>query len=287
MSGRLYLVATPIGNLADLGGRAREVLGAVDVVYCEDTRVTRKLLEGHGLKADLRTHHAHSSPRSLDAALGRLEQGETAALVSDAGTPLVSDPGLELVRAALERGVEVVPIPGPSAVLTALVGSGLPTQPFIFLGFLPRGRGDAREILAPWLAMRATLVMYEAPPRLLGTLTLLEEMAGSDRPACVARELTKRFETFERGTLAQLRARFETPPKGEIVLVVGPSTMSSEPAVASERLREQAEQLIAGGMKPSEAAKVLAGAHGVTKRAAYAMVLEVGRASDDDPNSGA
>lgn len=283
MTGRLYVVATPIGNLADLGARAREVLGQVDVILCEDTRVTRKLLDGHALKASLQSHHAHSSDRSVEAILEKLEGGGSAALVSDAGTPLVSDPGANLIAQAVKRQVEVIPIPGPSALLAALVGSGLPSQPFTFLGFLPRARGDAREVLAPWMGMRTTLVLYEAPSRLLATLRLLGEVAGEERPACVARELTKRFETFERGSLRTLQARFSEAPKGEIVIVVGPPPHKASEEEDAEALARAARELLSSGMKPSEAAKVLAGAKGLTKRVAYGVVLE---ASKEDPESG-
>ncbi len=278
MSGTLYVVATPIGNLADLSDRARGVLAAAAAIVCEDTRVSRKLLGAHRIDRPTVSFHAHSSDLERDHLLARLEAGEDLALVSDAGTPLLSDPGDRLVAAALDRSVPVVPVPGPSALLAALVGSGLSCQPFVFLGFLPRGRGEKRERVAPLAALDLTLVAYESAGRLASTLTELRDVCGPDRAACVARELTKRHETFERGSLGVLARRFADGTRGEVVIVVGPPDRSRPDAAPVEgaRLEEEARRLLEAGVSPSEAAKTLAGALGVTRKTAYAAVLRVG-----------
>lgn len=291
VAGSLFVVSTPIGHLEDVSARAQRVLSEVDEILCEDTRVTRRLLDALGVRTPTRSHHAHSSARAVERALERLSEGACLALVSDAGTPLVSDPGAELVARAIDRGVEVVPIPGPSAVLAALVGSGLPTQPFVFLGFLPRGAAEQRETIAPFAGL-ATLVVYEAPSRVGSTLRRLADACGPDRRACVARELTKRFETFARGTLAELAERFEDGSRGETVIVVGPpgDARTEAPASAAD-LRAEAGRLLAAGTPPSEAAKLLAASFGLKKRAAYRAVLEVSGAgapsgADEPPSEG-
>lgn len=275
MVGTLYVVATPIGHLDDLSVRARRILSEVDAVVCEDTRVSRKLLGAHGIERPTVSHHAHSSDEETARLCDRLTRGEQLALISDAGTPMVSDPGLRLVERALARGAAVVPVPGPSAVLAALVGSGLPPQPFVFLGFLPRAGRERREALGPYVRLPATLVLYEAPGRLAETLGFLAEACGPERPACVARELTKRFETFERGTLAELAARFAEGARGEIVVVVGPPRDGEGAPPTEEALRGEARRLLDAGVAPSEAAKTLAAAFGLRKKQAYRAVLDV------------
>jgi 16S rRNA (cytidine1402-2'-O)-methyltransferase len=221
MSGTLYLVATPIGNLDDLSVRAGAVLCSVDLVASEDTRRTGRLLKHVGATAPQLSYHDHNAVRRIPDLLERLARGESIALVSDAGTPTVSDPGFKLVRAAREQDLDVVPIPGPSAVLAAVAGAGLPTDRFLFLGFLPPKKGKMRRLLAEVAAVPATLVLFVSPYKVASTLPLLAEELG-DRPACLCRELTKIHETFDRGTLTELAERYGTGKvKGEITLVVG------------------------------------------------------------------
>jgi 16S rRNA (cytidine1402-2'-O)-methyltransferase len=271
MPGVLFVVATPIGNLSDLTLRAIRVLGEVAVIACEDTRVTRKLLEAHGISTPLTSFHAHSGAGPLSALLARLEAGEQVALVSDAGTPLVSDPGADLVSAAIARGIEVVPVPGASALLAALAASGLPPQPFLFLGFLPRADVERRELLAPLREAPYTLVIYEAANRVPETLAALQRSLG-DREACLARELTKKFETFARGPLSALVERFQEAPLGEVVLVVGPG-VAGRPSPGLDAARDEAARLLASGQRPSEVARAIAGAFGLAKQEAYQLVL--------------
>ncbi len=220
-AGRLVVVATPIGNLDDLAPRARQALEAADLVACEDTRRTGRLLAGLGIKRRLLSLHEHNERARLPAILAAIERGETVALVSDAGTPLLSDPGFVLVREAAARGVRVEPIPGASAVLAALVASGLPPQPFTFGGFPPPKRGKRRRFYARFAALEHTLVFFESPHRLLASLEdALTELG--DRPAAVARELTKLHEEVLRGTLSELASALGERPslKGEFSIVV-------------------------------------------------------------------
>ncbi len=218
----LYVVATPIGNLKDVTFRALSVLAAADAVLAEDTRVTKRLLAHYGITTPLLTYNEHSNEAVRERMLHRLKEGQALALVSDAGTPLVSDPGYKLVQAAIAEGVPVTPIPGPSAVLTALVVSGLPTDRFFFEGFLPAKSAARRTRLAELDAIPGTLMLFEAPHRLPEMLADAAEVLG-ERPAVVARELTKLFETVRRGTLRTLADAFarEGPPKGEIVVLIG------------------------------------------------------------------
>lgn len=267
--GQLYLVATPIGNLQDITLRALEILRSVAVIACEDTRVTRKLLDHYEIKTTVTSYHAHSDRNAAQRLLTRMEQGESVALVTDAGTPLLSDPGVELVAQAVERGVDVVPIPGASALLAALTASGLPTQRIQFLGFLPRSDSERREILSPLRSLPTTVVVYESPRRLFATLEALKRSLG-DRRAVVARELTKHFETFERGSLSALAERFEAPPKGEVVIVVGPPERVED---GKEEAPSAAQALLKSGIRPTEAAKTLAGKFGLTKKEAYELVM--------------
>ena len=217
--GALYVVATPIGNLADLGGRARSVLGAVDVVIAEDTRRTGRLLEHHRISARLESLHDHNERRRTPEVLARMRAGESFALVSDAGTPLVSDPGFVLVRAAAEADLPVVPIPGPSAFLCALSVAGLPVERFVFEGFLPSGRGARAARLEELADEPRTLVFHEAPHRVAAVLEAMCAAFGGDRRVVVARELTKRHETILRTTLAEAPSRIGRP-RGEYVLLV-------------------------------------------------------------------
>ena len=220
----LYLVATPIGNLGDITRRAAALLGQVDVIAAEDTRVARRLLAALGLKAPrLERYDDHADDGDRERLIEAIKQGRSVALISDAGMPLVADPGLKLVQAAQRAGMPVTALPGPSAALTALALSGLPSDRFLFAGFLPVKDGARRRELAELAAVPATLIIFESGPRLAASLAAMVETLGP-RPAAVARELTKLFEEVRRGSLAELAAAYEAaePPKGEIVVVIGP-----------------------------------------------------------------
>lgn len=273
MSGTLFVVSTPIGNLEDITYRAVRVLKEADLVACEDTRVTRKLLDAYEISTKLTAFHAHSDAGVRARLIEQLHNGDSIALVSDAGTPLLSDPGAELVSEVVAAGLDVVPIPGASAMLSALVGAGLPTHRVLFLGFLPRKASDQAQVLEGLLHTPYTLVFYESPRRLSATLVALQRSLG-DRPAAVARELTKRFETFERGPLSALAERFAQPPKGEVVIVVAASAADAGHAKEQD-LHSEVQRLLAANMRPSEIAKTVAGAHGISKKQAYQVVLQV------------
>ena len=217
----LYIVATPIGNLQDLTVRGRDTLAAADLVLCEDTRVTGKLLAAYGLDTPTWSYHEHNAESRRPAVLERLARGAAVALVADAGTPLVSDPGYKLVRAAREAGHPVTPIPGPSAMLAGIMAAGLPSDRFFFQGFLPAKRKARRDTLTELAPLAATLVMYESPQRLGASLADMAAVLGA-REGVVARELTKRFEEWRSGTLAELAEAYDGPPKGEVVVLVGP-----------------------------------------------------------------
>jgi 16S rRNA (cytidine1402-2'-O)-methyltransferase len=223
LAGALYVVATPIGNLGDVTLRALETLAAADLVACEDSRVTQVLLERYGIRRPLTTYHEHNADRRRPEILAALAAGGAVALVSDAGTPLVSDPGFRLVKAAVEAGHRVVPLPGASAAVTALSAAGLPTDAFLFAGFLPPKQGARRRRIEELATVPATLVFYEAPHRLAESLADLAAVLGDGRRAVVARELTKLFEELIRDGLGALAARIAAEPvKGEIVVVVEP-----------------------------------------------------------------
>lgn len=272
--GTLYLVSTPIGNLEDITLRALRILSEVDAIAAEDTRHTRKLLKHHRIDTPLISYHEHSKSERADQLLERLSEGSLA-LVSDAGTPVLSDPGYELVRAVLQAGYAVVPIPGPSAPVAALVASGLPTDRFLFLGFLPRKAGERRRLLQQLEHEPATLVAFEAPHRLRATLSDSAAALGPERQAAVCRELTKLHEQVHRGSLAQLQAEFaETAPRGEITLVVagaGPPTEWDEQSV-----RQALAQHLSNGMRRSEAAKQVAAQAGWTRREVYRLAEDEG-----------
>jgi len=230
-TGKLYVVSTPIGNLGDLSERARQVLEAADVVACEDTRHSGRLMAHLGLKRPLISLHEHNEAQRLTGLLARLERGEVIALISDAGTPLVSDPGFLLVRAAAAAGHRVEAVPGPSAVLAALAISGLPPQPFTFLGFPPPKSGKRRTFLRRHAGLDHTLVLFESPHRLIASLGDMETELG-DRPAVVARELTKLHEEVLRGELRDIAAEFRARErlKGEFVVVLGPPREARDPS---------------------------------------------------------
>jgi 16S rRNA (cytidine1402-2'-O)-methyltransferase len=234
--GTLYLVGTPIGNLEDITLRALRVLREVSLIAAEDTRVTRKLLQHYDIRTPLTSFHDYSGPGKLRLLLARLEAGDVA-LVCDAGMPGLSDPGYPLVRAALAAGVQVTTVPGPTALVSALVLSGLPAHAFHYLGFLPRKPGPRRRLLARVAQEPDTLVMYESPHRLVAALRDIEAQLGAQRPAAVARELTKRFEEVVRGTVAEVRAHFEAhAPRGEFTVLVGGAALEgSAPPDRDER----------------------------------------------------
>jgi 16S rRNA (cytidine1402-2'-O)-methyltransferase len=264
MSGRLVVCPTPIGNLEDVTLRVLSALRDADVVACEDTRRTRVLLDRYGVSAKLVSYHEHNEQSRASELVARMREGAVVALVSDAGMPLVSDPGYVLVRGCVAAGLPVEVLPGPSAAITALVASGLPADRWHFQGFLPRKRGELREALAH---PDATLVAFESPRRLPGTLALLAEL-GPEREVAVCRELTKVYEEIVRGRADELAARYAgKPPKGEIVLVVAPSAASAgeEDPAALEALRK----LVDAGAHPRKAATVVASLTGTSANALY------------------
>jgi 16S rRNA (cytidine1402-2'-O)-methyltransferase len=270
-TGTLHLVATPIGNLEDVTLRALRVLGEADLVLAEDTRRTRILLDRHAVKARPVSLHAHNEAARTERALSVLDGGGDVALVSDAGTPLVSDPGERLVAAAIAAGHEVVAVPGPSAVLAALAVSGLPVERFSFLGFLPR-RSGARDALLESLRERPdTLVLFESPNRLAASLRRLAAFLGDDRPAAVARELTKRHEEVARGSLAELARRFADGAKGEVTIVVAGAPPAAAPAI--EDLDAEIRSQIDQGRPSREIAGELARATGLPRREVYERVV--------------
>ena len=270
----LYIVSTPIGHLADITLRALEVLAGVDLILAEDTRHSRRLLDHYDIATRLSPYHEHNAERARPAALARLAKGQALALISDAGTPLISDPGFKLVAQARQLGVNVHPVPGASALMAALVASGLPTDRFLFEGFLPAKAEARRARLNGLAAVQATLVFYEAPQRLGECLAdLLAELG--DRPACVARELTKLHETLHSGGLDELAAHFAgAEVKGEIVVVVG--APPAREAVAAADLREELAALL-GAHTTKDAAAILAARHRLPRRDVYAEALALAR----------
>jgi 16S rRNA (cytidine1402-2'-O)-methyltransferase len=279
----VHIVSTPIGNLGDLSPRGAATLASADRILAEDTRRTATLLRHLGAKVPMVSVHAHNEARRVRQVLEWLAAGERLVLVSDAGTPLVSDPGARLVRAVIDEGHEVVPVPGPSAVLVALVGAGLPGERFSFLGFVPR-KGRARTSTLQRIAeSEETTVSFESPDRLTALLRALVEACGPDRPACVARELTKMYETFQRGTLAELHAYYQSEePRGEITLVVGPAPESS-PAGLDDAARAEAARLLAEGAPPSRVAREVARVTGLARNRAYALVQSIQAHDEGEP----
>ncbi len=271
LSPGLYIVATPIGNLGDLSPRAVEILSQADVIAVEDSRVTATLLRHIGVKRPMTPYHDHNAEGVRPALVARMGS-EVVALVSDAGTPLISDPGYKLVRDARAAGHAVTTIPGPCAAIAALTLAGLPTDRFLFAGFLPPKEKARAEAIAELAGVRATLVFYESGPRLAATLTALAEGLG-DREAAVAREITKRFEEAVTGTLPELAERYaEAPPKGEIVVVVAPPG-APPPASAEDADAALAEALMR--LPASKAAGEVAKRLGLDRKALYARALEM------------
>jgi 16S rRNA (cytidine1402-2'-O)-methyltransferase len=267
----LHLVATPIGNLGDISLRALWVLRGVDRILCEDTRVTARLLARFGIDKPLDPYHDHNADRVRPAILGALRRGETLALVSDAGTPLVSDPGFKLVRAALAEDLPVTAAPGASAALTALILSGLPPDIFLFAGFLPSRSAARRRALANWADLAATLIFFEGPSRLAAALADMAEILG-ERSAAVARELTKRHEEIRRGSLAALAEHYRSAaaPRGEAVIVVGPPE-SAAPVAASD-LDDRLRALLAGHSLRDAVARLVSET-GIARRTLYERAL--------------
>ncbi|QFR33955.1 16S rRNA (cytidine(1402)-2'-O)-methyltransferase [Ancylobacter sp. TS-1] len=268
--GGLYIVATPIGHLGDVTLRALETLAAADVIACEDTRITRRLLDRYGIETPLVVYHDHNAEHTRPRLLARLAEGAVVAQVSDAGTPLVSDPGFKLVEAAISAGHRVVPLPGASASLAALVAAGLPTDRFFFEGFLPPKSGARRTRIAELKTLPSTLVVYESGPRLPESLADLASGLGP-RPAAVCRELTKTFEEVRRAPLDVLAAHYAEngPPRGEIVLVIGPPV----PEEASAADLDAALRTALASLSVKDAAAAVATATGLPRRAVYARAL--------------
>jgi 16S rRNA (cytidine1402-2'-O)-methyltransferase len=267
----LYLVATPIGNLGDITLRALETLGGADVLACEDTRVTRVLLDRYGIANRPYAYHEHNANEAGPKLLAALDEGKSVALVSDAGTPLVSDPGYRLGQMAIEAGHKVVPIPGASAPLAALVASGLPNDAFLFAGFLPVKDKARRDRLAELSKVPATLIFFESPHRITATLSAAADVLGVGRAACVGRELTKAFEEVSRGSLGDLVQAFdERTVKGEIVFLVGPPSLGEVPtAVDVDALLEE----LAASMPAAKAAAEAARLTGLPKRDLYQRLV--------------
>jgi 16S rRNA (cytidine1402-2'-O)-methyltransferase len=274
MNGTLYVVATPLGNLGDLAPRAAEVLRQAAVVAAEDTRRTRGLLSHLGASPTLLSFHAHSRERRLDALLEILGDGRDVALVTDAGTPGVSDPGTDLVAAAREAGFTVVPIPGPSAVATALSAAGIPADRYLFLGFVPRKGAERTRLVARAALEEWSVVLFEAPSRLAALLRDLAAAAGPDRRAMVARELTKLHEELRAGTLAELADYYsETPPRGELTIVMeGTGTPAPAPDRTADAT-EEATALLAEGLSRREVARRLTETLGMPRNDAYRLVM--------------
>ncbi len=276
--GQLVMVSTPIGNLRDISARALEALGSADLLLCEDTRHTARLLSAYGITVTTSPLHEHNEEGRIPVLLEAVRRGQRLVLVSDAGTPLVSDPGFRLVRAALAAGLPVSAVPGPNAAVTALVLSGLPPQPFLFLGFAPprsaaRLAAFGRLRAAERAGLDATLIWHEAPHRLAEMLADLHAVFG-DRPAAVARELTKRFEEVRRGGLATLASHYAAETaRGEITVLLGPAP--AEAADAEDLDAQLRAALALGSVK--DAAALVAGSTGLPRKIVYARALEIGR----------
>ncbi len=267
----LYVVSTPIGNLRDITLRALDTLRGADEILAEDTRIGRRLLDAHDIRAKLSPYHDHNGAKRRPEIIEKLAEGAIIALISDAGTPLISDPGWKLTRAALKAGHRVFPIPGASALLAGLVASGLPSDRFMFCGFLPAKTSARKTEAANLAAVPATLIFYESGPRLAACLADLAETLGPDREAAVARELTKLFEETQRGTLAELAAHYSQHghPKGEIVVLVGPpGKLEITGAVIDAALKAALKT-----QSHKQAASAVAEQLGIAKREAYQRAL--------------
>jgi 16S rRNA (cytidine1402-2'-O)-methyltransferase len=271
----LYLVATPIGNLEDITLRALRVLKEVDLIACEDTRHTRRLLDHFGIDSSTISYHEHNEQTRARELVERMLRGQSIAVVSDAGTPGISDPAYRIVTAAIERGIPVVPIPGASAMIAGLIASGLPTDSFLFAGFLPQKRMARRKRLNDLMIERATLIFYEAPHRIRETLADLLEILG-DREAVLGRELTKLHEQFIRGKLSEIIAHFESnQPRGEMTLVISGNCDNNLSTIENGSISEQVEQLMRDRqLSRNQALKVAATSRGLSKREVYQLLLK-------------
>ena len=271
-AGTLYLVSTPIGNLGDMTHRAVEVLSSAALIIAEDTRHSRRLLDHYKISTPLKSYHEHNEAQETPKLVSRLRSGDSIALISDAGTPLISDPGSRLVAAAVEASLPVVPIPGASSVMAAIVASGMPLERFTFVGFLPRKGRERSEMIADVVASHATVVMFEAANRVGATLGALAAAGAGDRPAVVARELTKQFEEFKRGSVAELAGVYgDVDPKGEVVLVIAGAGKSP---VSESELRDAARKLRASGNSPRDVMEHLMSGLGAPRNLAYKLAHE-------------
>ena len=271
--GTLYLVSTPIGNLGDMTFRAVEVLSSAALIVAEDTRHSRRLLDHFEIDTPVRSYHEHNEAKETPRLIARLQAGDSIALISDAGTPLISDPGSRLVQAVIEQGIPVVPIPGASAAMAALVGSGLPIDRFAFFGFLPRKGAERTAAIDEILSARVTSVVFEAANRVGATLNDLAAAGAGERSGVVARELTKQFEEFKRGTVAELTKYYEeSEPRGEVVLVIGGA---EEREVSEEDLTAAASALRSAGKEAREVMQHLVTELGASRNVAYRIAHSV------------
>ncbi len=274
INGILYICATPIGNLEDVSIRLLKTLRKVDLIACEDTRQTLKLLNRYKIKKPLQSYHEHSSRQKEDYLLEELSQGKSIALVSDAGMPGISDPGEQLVKRAIELSLTVEVIPGPSALISALVVSGMDSSTFVFAGFLANKRKPRQESLQTLKNERRTVILYEAPHRLMDTLEDIIEVMGKERQVAVARELTKKHEEVKRGMAAEVLAYFQTkPPRGEICILIAPEPTQVKEVSLAE-ICEEAEKLIGSGIDKKEAFKMKAREYKITKSLIYNYYIE-------------
>ena len=272
VAGALYIVSTPIGNMGDMSFRAVEVLSSAALVIAEDTRHSRRLLDHYEISTRCSAYHEHNEARETPRLVKRLRDGDSMALITDAGTPLLSDPGARLVAAAIEAGIDVIPIPGASALLAALVGSGVAGDHFTFFGFLPRKGKDRHRVLTEIMRMSHTSILYESPLRVCDTLKELLEAGAGARTAVVARELTKKFEEFSRGTVADLALRFEqTPARGEVVILIGGA---HEETLDEDEMRAAIKRMLADGLSARDCVERLMSRYGAPRNLAYRLAHE-------------
>ncbi len=280
-SGTLYVCATPIGNLEDITLRVLRLLREVDLIAAEDTRHTRKLLAHYDIHTPLTSYHQHSRGAKARELVCALREGQDVALVADAGMPGISDPGHDLIGAAIAAGIPVIVAPGPSAVMSALAVSGLPTRSFRYEGFLPRRQADRRALLGTLAAETRTVVMFEAPHRLCAALEDILDLCG-DRPMAAARELTKAHEEVVRGTVAEVLETFRgRRPRGEFTLILGGAEASDNPEVAGADLRRALTVLLEEGVSLRDAARRVATVYGVSRRRVYQMAVSLGVSPDE------
>ena len=284
--GTLHVVATPIGNLEDMTLRSLRVLREADGVYAEDTRRTRILLEKYEIQRRLTSLHAHNESFRVEEVLRRLAEGDEIALVTDAGTPLISDPGGRLVQAAADAGHDVTALPGASAVLAAVASCGLRITSFTFLGFPPRRSGPRQKLFESFAHSAPALVLFESPQRLASTLVDLAKVFGPDRRACVARELTKMHEEIVRGSLADLRDHYAQAPRGEIALVVEGAQSEARPELELDEIERSVRALVDQGLRAREIASQLAASLGVPRRDLYAIAVRILQAVEVEEEAG-